>query len=628
MSRLLHDFMLGAMLGDKESEDWALAMLWPGLEGETGQPGGEMQLASAPTVAPSPEYELEPMAAPGGPMVPGRSPAVSPPMEMRPPEPGPADPVLWREFLNQFGDAKWGPGGRLKRPGEFTDPFNQRWAEYVWQGMSVDQARARADQERKLLVNGPADRDSWMRFLDEFGDRKYDDKGRLKRWEDFTGRENQLVAWYVWKGAMEEEARRRAEREGELAGPEGPKNQRLWLQYLDQFRDAKYGAEGQLKRPDDFTDPHNQRVATYVWQGMSPGAAEARVQEEDRRAEALRQRQTMLARRGRSVGEAQGEGAAEVPGGRVPGAGAPEARTPPPPTGTTQRGWQLEGEDEDRRWEEVREPERELTWEEVSPDTVGTGEFIAGQIIDKLGGQVPVVGPVVPAAGGAAVDELASGRHEYGRAAGEAAKSVAGSSALSARYESYTKWCDQNNVEPMTEEEYLKRVSGVHGSAETIRTAMNQWTNPRMKRLEKALRSGNLDVVETLIRETGSFQEAILTLRDAGIPMETIEKEFARFQSAQPQIAEAIWAAESGWVNPPALDPESMKKDVEGFVSWGKDFRKLPPEWQRIALKARYRYHMNDRWIAHMLDTYGVWPPRLQPQYYPPGPMAMGGVPF
>jgi hypothetical protein len=28
------------------------------------------------------------------------------------------------------------------------------------------------------------------------------------------------------------------------------------------------------------------------------------------------------------------------------------------------------------------------------------------------------------------------------------------------------------------------------------------------------------------------------------------------------------------------------------------------------------------------LDTYGVWPPRLQPQYYPPGPMVMGGVPF
>ncbi len=35
--QLLHDFMLGAMIGDKESEDWALAMLRPGLKGETGR---------------------------------------------------------------------------------------------------------------------------------------------------------------------------------------------------------------------------------------------------------------------------------------------------------------------------------------------------------------------------------------------------------------------------------------------------------------------------------------------------------------------------------------------------------------------------------------------------------------
>jgi hypothetical protein len=150
MSRLLEDFILGALLGDRESEDWALAMLGPWLE---GGPGREMQLASGPAVVPSPEYEIGPMAAPVEPMVPGRSPAVSPPMEMRPPEPGPADPVLWREFLDQFGDAKWGPGGRLKRPGEFTDPGNAELAALVWHsGRLPEQAKASREEDDLAAV--------------------------------------------------------------------------------------------------------------------------------------------------------------------------------------------------------------------------------------------------------------------------------------------------------------------------------------------------------------------------------------------------------------------------------------------------------------------------------------------
>jgi hypothetical protein len=57
---------------------------------------------------------------------------------------------------------------------------------------------------------------------------------------------------------------------------------------------------------------------------MSPAAAEARVRQEDEQAEALRQRQMMLARRGRSVGEAQGEGATWTPGQAVAREPTPE----------------------------------------------------------------------------------------------------------------------------------------------------------------------------------------------------------------------------------------------------------------------------------------------------------------
>ncbi len=86
-SGLLHDFILGAMLGDKESEDWAALILQP----------------------------QEPL-----------------------------DEERWEAFLNRFGEAKFRPDGKPKGWRDFTDPFNRRTAMYVWNGWPEPQARAKA----------------------------------------------------------------------------------------------------------------------------------------------------------------------------------------------------------------------------------------------------------------------------------------------------------------------------------------------------------------------------------------------------------------------------------------------------------------------------------------------------
>ncbi|MHC4479804.1 MAG: hypothetical protein ACYS1C_02395 [Planctomycetota bacterium] len=328
--RLLHDFMLGAMLGDKESEDWVLAMLGPRLGGEAGRRRGELEepdayelpyrptdtdmsglveqpifypgeplpledvLLSAPAVSPSPAREEEPMAAPDRPMVPESSPAVSPPREMRPPEPGPADPARW-----------WEHETRVEK--------RHHW--HLERGRSPEQARQLVEQERRVLESDIADPWSYLSYAATFGDQKYDEDGYVKRWDKLTGAEHVLEGWFRSQGLGKEEAQRRAAEEEYLLEAGGPKNLKSWLRHLGSLGPSMYDEEGRLKRPGTFAEEQNDLVSGVIY-----GSAEemSRAQAERAVAKAMREREMMLARRGRSVGEAQ---AALPPGIRGGGDG-------------------------------------------------------------------------------------------------------------------------------------------------------------------------------------------------------------------------------------------------------------------------------------------------------------------
>ncbi len=282
MSRLLEDFILGALLGDRESEDWALAMLGPWLEGEGGEVGAQMQMASAPAVTPSPGYEIEPMAVPAEPMVPGRSPGVSAPVEMRPPEP------RW-----------WEHATRLEK----------RYHWHLERGRSPEQARQLVEQERRVLESDIADPWSYLSYAATFGDEKYGKGGQVKRWDELGEPEHALEGWFRSQGLGEEEAQRRAAEEGYLLGPEGPANLKSWLRHLGSLGPSMYDEEGRLKQPGTFATGEGNLVSDVIY-----GSAE-----EMSRAQAERAAAEMMRLAPEQLAPAQQQGVAWTLGDGVPG---------------------------------------------------------------------------------------------------------------------------------------------------------------------------------------------------------------------------------------------------------------------------------------------------------------------
>ncbi len=266
-SQLLHDFMLGAMIGDKESEDWVLAMLLPWLKGDGERRRGEgerpqvYQLPYRPTDTDMRGRVEQPIFRPGEDL---------PPEEWLLSAPG--------ETESQAASAA-GPEEAEPRWWEHGTRVEKRHHWHLEKGRSPGQARQLVEQERRVLESDIADPWSYLSYAARFGDQKYDEDGYVKPWDKLTGGEHVLEGWFRSQGLGKEEAQRRAAQEAYLLGPEGPKNLKSWLRHLGSLGPSMYDEEGRLKQPGTFATDENNVVSDVIY-----GSAEAMSRAEAERA--------------------------------------------------------------------------------------------------------------------------------------------------------------------------------------------------------------------------------------------------------------------------------------------------------------------------------------------------------